>query len=514
MNTLIIDIREKSLRAALSNDGRLEYCRTFDFEPIADTHGDETTQGQHRSIHATAVDNPFLIYYELDEKINPWDQALKEVINKIRSDINSTIDATHLIIPSDDVVLATHQLPRMPRQDAEKIIGRKIASESKEEFPPFSIIPSSSDQKTQTWYSLYVPTATLKDYRKAFTSSRLRLTSITTPINAMLDAFRSVREAIFNSHAVFEIQRGSIEAYYISSDGILYFQSLQYNAVDNVPDGDTKDNEKAQKFKIFKIIDTIFRINSNYQSVHPQIPVQMAWVCGNESGLESIATALKEAMGLEVAIAPAIPTGPLEESGYVPLVGFAVSLHNSTAVSYSIADFLKRFPLRKTSGMIIYAVTALAALITLSLTEREYRKLNNQVKLFRKFKNTNKNLVKNPASSAHSKNLDTLKKLTARQFVFYNLFRELANDLPEGIFLENLQFRLKDDKGLLDTTAIARLNDNIGESLLLSRLMTMLDSSPTLKNHREPSITIVSKEKERYLKITVTSEVNPLDKQK
>lgn len=512
MNTLIIDIHEKFLRAVLSNDGRLEYCRTFDFEPIARTSGDEPVQGQHHGIHDTAVDNPYLIFYDADEKRNPWDLALKEVIDKIRSDINNTIDATHLIIPVSEVVITTHQLPKMSRQDAEKMIGRKLSAESKEKFPPFSIIPSASDQKAMTWYSLYVPTATLQDYRKAFAASRLRLNSITTPVNAMIDAFRNVREAIFNSHAVFEIQRGVIEAYYISSDGILYFQSLQYNTADNVPDGDTEDNGKAQKFKIFKIIDTIFRINSNYQSAHPQIPVQMAWVCGNESGLENIATALKEAMGLEVAIAPAMPTGLPEESGYVPLAGFAASLHNGTAVSYSTADFLKRFPLRKTSGMIIYAVTALAALIAFSLTEREYRKLNNQVNQFQKPNDPNKNPAKGSASTAYSKKLETLKKLTARQFVFYNLFRELANDLPDGIFLENLEYHQKDDKGLLNITTIARLNKNIGESMLLSRLMSMLDRSPSLKNHREPSITVVSKEKERYLNITVTSEVNPLDK--
>ena len=86
--------------------------------------------------------------------------------------------------------------------------------------------------------------------------------------------------------------------------------------------------------------------------------------------------------------------------------------------------------------------------------------------------------------------------------------------LPDGVLLENLEFRLKDDKGLLDITATARLSNNIGESMLLSRVMAMLDQSPTLSNHRDPSITVVPMEKERYLKITVTSEVSPLDETK
>lgn len=514
MNTLIIYIREASLQAVLSTDGQLSYCRTFDFEPRTGTASDETGQGQHREIHAHAVDNPYLIYYDFDEKRNPWDLAFKTVVRQIFSDIRDSIDATHLIIPADDVVIATHQLPKMPRQDAEKMIVRKISAESREEFPPFSIIPAASDQKSQNWYSLYVPTSTLQDYRKVFSSARLRLSSITTPVNAMIDAFRSVREAIFNSHAVFEIHRGFVEAYYISADGLLHFQRLPYSGSESSRETSPEEAEKAQKFKLFKIIDTIFKINSHYQTAHPQIPVQMAWVCGLDSDLDNIATALKEAMGLEVAIAPAMPTGLKDESGYVPLAGFASSLQNGTAVGYSVADLLKRFPLRKTSGVIIYALTTLAALLAFSLTEREYRKLKKQVKQIAPSSISSKGQSKAAISPAYSKNLEMLKKLTARQFVFYDLFRELANKLPDGVFLENLEFRLKDDKALIDITATARLSDNIGESMLLSRVMAMFDGSPTLSKHSDPSITVVSKEKERYLKITVTSEVSPLDKTK
>ncbi|MBC7964117.1 MAG: PilN domain-containing protein [Steroidobacteraceae bacterium] len=513
MNTLIIDIRENSLRAVLSNDGLLVYSRTFDFEPTPGTQGDDAVYDLHHS-HTPAADNPYLLYYDIGQKQNPGDLAFKEIIGKIRSDINNAIDATHLIIPADDVVIATHQLPKMSRQDAEKLIGRKISAESREEFPPFSIIPSASDQKTQTWYSLYVPTTTLQDYRKAFAACRLRLTSITTPLNAMIEAFRNVREAIFNSYAVFEIQHGFVEAYYISADGLLLFQRLPYKTAANSPEGGAEDGEKSQKFKLFKIIDTIFRINSLYQSAHPQIPVQMAWVCGLESDLEAIATALNEAMGLEVGIAPAMPTGLPEESGYVPLAGFAAALQNGTAVSYSAADFFKRFPLRKTSGVAIYAATTLVALLAFGLTETEYRKLNNRAKRFPQHQNPKQTPGKKTAPAAHTRNPDSLRKLTARQFVFYILFRELANDLPDGVFLENLEFHLKDETGLVDITAVARLDNKIGESMLLSRLVAMLDRSPTLKNHREPSITVVDKDKERYLKITVTSEVNPLDKTK
>ncbi|MBI5483374.1 MAG: PilN domain-containing protein, partial [Deltaproteobacteria bacterium] len=271
---------------------------------------------------------------------------------------------------------------------------------------------------------------------------------------------------------------------------------------------------KLLKTRLFKILNTIFRINSNYQASNPHIPVQMGWVCGIAGGLDEVASALKEAMGVEVAIAPAMPTGLTGESEYVPLAGFAAALQSGTATSYSAADIFRRFPLRKKYGLIIYAITSLAALLAISLSEREYRKLFFEVQRTQLAVNPKQKQAKAAASAAYTKNLETLKNLTSRQFVFYDLFRELANDLPDGVFLENLEFHLKEDKGLLDITAITRLSDKTGEGILLNKLMGMIDHSPILKNHREPSISVVSKEKERYMKITVTSEVSPLDTKK
>lgn len=506
MNALIIDIRETSLRALFRNDdGIFEYCRTFEFERVTDVQGN-IVEHQQISIHDASSENPHLL-----ECHNLWDLELKETLKKIRSEVSTSIDITHLIIPPYEVITAIHQLPRMPRQDAEKLILRKISADSKEESPPFSIIPGTSNQKTQNWHSLYIPSSTLKLYRKAFAYSKLNLGSITTPVNAMINAFQSVHEAIFTTHAVFEIQGGFVEAYYISRDGILYFERMPYSTAGTAPDGTDEENEKIHKFRLFKIINTIFRINSNYQTANPEIPVQMGWVCGLENSLDDIATALKEAMGIEFGIAPAIPTGLPDESGYVPLAGFATALLNESATSYTAADFFHRFALRKTSGFIIYAVSVCAVLLTISVTEREYRRVRKQVQQL-----TDQKLVKNKAavSAAYTKNLDALKMATSRQFVFYHLFRELAANLPDGVYLDNLEFHLKNDKGFIDITALARLDDKIAESMLLSKLMLMFDRSPTLKNHREPGISVFTRDKSRFLKITVASEVNPLDAKK
>ena len=514
MNTLIIEIHDSCLRALLSHDGVPAYCRAFDFAPFAPPSGTDAEPGDaSANKHAPKADAQLLIYNSAEEK-NSWRRALTPIITQIRSDIKGSIDATHLIIPSDEVTIATHHLPKMSRADAKILIGNIIRKESKEDFPPYSIIPGATDQKTQTWYSLFIPTSTLQNYRKAFSACGLRLGSITTSVNAMINAFQSVREAIFNTYAIFEIQHGFVDAFYISSDGILHIERLPYAASATLPGEGNVTVEKAQKNRLFKILNTIFSINSNYQNTNPRTPVQMVWICGLEGGLEEIAATIKEAMGVEVAIAPAIPGGLPGESGFVPLAGLASALLQGTATAYSAADFFQRFPLRKTSGSIIYVATAVAALLMLGYNEREYRNLRSQVQHAQVAVSPRQDLVRATAAAADAKRLETLKNLTSGQIVFYNLFRQLANDLPDGVFLESLEFHLKDGKGLLGISAMAQQSDKIGENMLLSRLMQMLDRSPALKNHTEPAITVVTKANERYLKISVTSEVTPLDTSK
>lgn len=480
MNTLIVDIRESVVRAIISQEGGPRYHRVFRHSGLEE--GDETASGEGMS--------------------------LPEILKTIRSESGCFIESAGLILPPEQVHLSKHTTAKVSVSDAEKIIGRKIVAESKEEYPPFSILPGASDQKTQTWQSLYVPTATIKHYQKIFRANRIKLKSITTPVNAMLEAFKSVRETIFNADAVFEISAGYVEAYYISSDGILHTECLSYLGGGKLAESGVNDPEKMLKQLMFKIINTIFKINSHYQLANPQTPVQLAWVCGEISGLDEIAEALKEAMSVEVAIAPSIQSGMDDENAYVPLIAFAAALEGGTAVSYAAADFFKRFPLRKTYGIAIYSITSLMALLAMILTEREYQSLRTQVEPL------TQGSAKGQAAKvvpSYLKNLETLKKLTSQQFLFYPLFRELANDLPDGIVLESLDYRFKDDKGTIVVTALAPLGVKGNGSELPGRLMALFHHSPSLQNYREPAISTVTKEKDQYLKIVFTSEVKPLD---
>lgn len=515
MTKLILSISDNYLRVLLNRDGNFEYCRTFDIQPLkmSQASSDETEKSvEVEDTAVSAFNSPYLIFYDQkDENQNPWGQVLKKIVKQIKSEINQHVDSIHLIMPSFEVEIDSHQLPKMSNADVEKIVARKITAETKDEFPPVKLLPSESDPKIQNWFSLYIPTTTINDYRKIFASAGIKLSTITTHIHAMIDAFRSVKEAIFNAHAIFEIQRGVVEAYYISNDGLLHFQKMTYTSNDASEDATEEDKEKSQKHKIFKIINTVFGINSYYHIDHPNIPVQMVWVCGLESGLEDIAAALKDAMGVEAGIAPAIPTGNENETGYVPLIGYASALQDGVATNYTTPSFWQRFPLRKTYGVAIYSLTAFASLIAVMKTEQEYKKIRRELP-FEMQQQKGKKMVAAPIKddASYLKNLDAIKKKTANQFVFYDLFRELANNLPESVHIDSLEYSFKDDKGVVSITAFCKLSPKGDNSLQL--FMNMLDASPNLKSHQEPTVSTVKKGDENFLKVVITAEVKPFDK--
>ncbi|HIJ80632.1 MAG TPA: hypothetical protein HPP76_02865 [Desulfuromonadales bacterium] len=482
MNSLIVDIRETVVRAVVCINDIPGYHRTFPFK------GPEGEGG-------------LLTHPE-------GALTLPEILAAIRKECGSTIDEANLILPARDVTLTQETTPRVSVEDAEKIIRRKISGQTNEEFPPFSILPSTVDQKTQHWNVLHVPTATLKQYIKLFSGARLKLKNITAPLNAIDDSFRSIRESIFNAHAVFDIVGGYVDACFISSDGVIRTECLPY-LKDVSTAGHEPTDEKALKHRLFHIIDTIFRIHSHFQIDNKNIPVQLAWVCGDIHGLDDIAEAVKEAMSIEVAIAPAMPTGMPDESGYVPLIGFMAALQNGTATTYTPAAFLKRFPLHKTYGIAIYALTGLLAIFTVAVTETEYRRLKARSKSA-----TAQSGKPSSAAVGYAKLQDSLKKLIAPQFIFYHFFRDLANNLPNGVFLDNLEYHFKDDKGVLEATARFPVNARTSKTALLSRLNTMFNRPPAVKKIAEPKMTVDTVNTQRQQKITFTSEVVPLDTKK
>lgn len=482
MADLFLDIRDRLIRAIVSDSGEVHFQRSYTLK---------SPERSNRTQDEQPIDGPALS-----------DGELADIISTIRTDAGISLDQAHLILPSADVQYDTHRLPRLPQQEAHKLLTRKTIEKTGDEALQISLTPMALEQNSQEWLTEYVPTETLRAYKKEFAAARLKLKTVSSTLDSTLHAIAHVRESIFNAHAIFEINSTTIEAYYVSASSLLLHETLQIS-----DDEDSKSNqgaERAQKKRMFTILNLLYRVNSQYLATHPMTPLQKVWLCGADTAVAELSAALQDAMDVETGLLA------VEEDGaFVVLKGFLKAYQDNLVVNFMHPDLLRRFPLRKKYGMLIYIATALLAAFMIITTEYRQNRLKKQGAEEKKTLAALK--LAQGTSASFAKNLDLLRKLSGSQVMFYPIFKELAMNLPDGVYLDSFNYSSKDNHDTLDISATFFHASDLGTQKTLTRIMEVMDQSPYLKHHREPSVIASTKGLKKAMTVKFTCEVHPLD---
>lgn len=492
MADLFLDIRDRHIRAIATENEVVRFQKAYPLKP-AEGRG-HTRQDLPSAGHASLLEG-----------------ELADILSRIRLDAGVSLDQAHLILPSADVQFTTHVLPRMPQQEALRLLTRKSVAKPGDESPQINLVPMALEQNNQTWLAEYITTDTLKVYKKEFGTSHLKLKTVTTALDATLHAVASIRESIFNAHAIFEVNTHSIAAYYISASCLLFHETLEINENSDYYDG--LDAERNQKRRLFAILDLLYRINSQYLSSNPMNPLQKVWLCGTDASIPELVTALQDAMEVETSMLPAGQTdGQVTECQFIALKGLQKAYHDGVIVNFMHPDLLRRFPLRKKSGMLVYIATALLAAFFVITTEYRHIRLKEQAVDEKKALAAQK--ASQATSATFAKNLELLRKLSGSQVMFYPIFRELAMSLPDGVYLDSFSYLSKESRDTIDISATFLQSSGLGTQKTLTRLMEVMNRSPYLNHYREPSVTSSTRELKKAMTVKFTCEVNPLDSAK
>jgi hypothetical protein len=489
MADLFLDIRDRHIRALVAESEVVRFQKAYPLTTAEAKCGNGYDQkpAEHTSL---------------------FDGELADVLSRIRTDTGISLSNAHMIIPSADVRTDTHRMPRMPQQEALKLLKRKNAEKTGEEYPQINLIPLSVVQNSQEWLTEYVTTDTLKAYKKELRSAHLKLQTVTTALDATLHAVTSIRESIFNAHAIFEVNTHSIVAYYISASCLLFHETLAINETsDNKIEPDT---ERSQKRRMFSTLDLLYHINTRYLSSNPMIPLQKVWLCGTYAAIPDLVSALQDAMGVETSLLPAGQTNDqATECQFIALKGFHKACNEGVLVNFMHPDLLRRFPLRKKYGILVYIVTVLLGALLIFTTECRHYRLKKQAADEKKHLVAQK--TSQAASAAFAKNLDLLRKLSGNQIVFYPMFKELAMNLPDGVHLDSFGYTSKDNRDSIDISASFAHSSDLGTQKTLTRLMEVLNRSPYLSHYREPAVISSTRELKKTMTVKFTCEVLPRD---
>lgn len=482
MADLFLDIRDRHIRAIVSDNGEARLQRAY---PLRVPDRAQHTRGGH------PAENPAL-----------GEGELADIIATIRNDAGITLDQAHLILPSADIQRDIHRLPRMPQQDALKLVTRKTAEKTGDEIPQIGLIPMAIDQNSQEWCVEYVPTDTLRTYKKECAAAKLKLQTVTTALDSTLYAIAHLRESIFNAHAVFEINATSIEAYYVSASNLLMHETLAINEDEDL--ASSQDAERSQKRRTFAILDLLYHVNSQFQTAHPMTPLQKVWLCGTDPTISELSSVLQDAMDVETGL-----LADNEDASFIALKGFWKACQGDLVTNFMHPDLLRRFPLRKRSGMLLYIATVLLVAFFVITAEYRHNRLTKQVVKAKKELAALK--ASQTASANFAKNLDLLKKLSGSQVMFYPIFRDLAMNLPDGIYLDSFNYLSKDNRNTIDISATFLQASDLGAQKNLTKIIELLNQSPYLKHYSEPSITSTTRDLKKVMTVNFSCEVNPLD---
>jgi len=219
---------------------------------------------------------------------------------------------------------------------------------------------------------------------------------------------------------------------------------------------------------------------------------------------------------MDVETALLLPAGQADdqtaECQFTALKGLQQACYDDVLVNFMHPELLRRFPLRKKSGMLIYIAMSLLAVSVVISTEFRHSRLHKQAVAAKIAFAAQKS--SQATSAAFAKNLELLRKLSGSQIMFYPIFRELAMSLPDGVYLDSFSYASKDSRDLIDISATFLQSGDLGTQKTLTKIMEVMNRSPYLNKYREPSIVSATSDKKKTMTVKFTCEVTPLDSAK
>lgn len=461
MTNLYLDIRERSITAII-------------------TKGDSILYRRHISIGGT--------------------EDIQDLIAEILRDSNSKPETAHIIIPSSEVMIEHVTIQNMPIEDAEKVIRRKVISETGARSAMIHVTLLRSERGQQTYMVETIEKERIDKYIKPIISRKIRVKTITTAFHANLRAFVSIDK--IGTFGVLDIGAEYIEVTVISESLPVFFERIPLLKPDAGVNSTEIDESRLDKMRLFRIAEKFHNVYTKINNTFSDRPLSKVFLSGPLCINKEIRDILREIT--EIGL---IQEGDGEEDAciYTSLRGLIDAVSDRSVVNFIIPRerpliiLLKKIKRFSILFLILYITTLITAYLFLYKRHKDLNvQFEKETGLLEQIKRQN---------SIDSERINLLKKSSGRDIPLYEILRYIANELPDGVFLEKVNYR-SEDRIRIDFTFILKDTVNIGKEGLLTRLMRMLDNSPYLKRYREPIFSMITKDKEKILQVQVIVEID------
>lgn len=433
--------------------------------------------------------------------------ALPALLGGLANLSTRRIDRAHLIVPDREVAVSLHKLPEMPPADAVKVIRRRLETPGDNGDPLLRLTALETRQNQQTYLAEQFSRQALASYLESFGQARIRLRTITTPLQALLAALAPLRQGHAQPQALFNIDGDAVTALFFSPTEILHYSRI---VIPTEADETTisVDSGRGQKRKLFTVLNLLHGSYSQYQLDNPRSNMAKVWLCGAEAGIDGLAQSLADAMDVEVAPLNLLPAPVDNGQAFTPLAGL-MRVHGDSKRSNFIPDEAARPAWLQPRRIRLAAGAAFAILAAALIVTTESRIIRLKHALQHAGQTLESLEAAAPGADALARRLDFLKHLEASRPPFYDILRELAEQLPDEVLLDRIRYRQSSSGGTLELVIVTADAPAANNEAVFSAITGTLDRSHFLFDYADPVIAAVDDGESRLIQVSVVCTVPP-----
>jgi hypothetical protein len=431
-----------------------------------------------------------------------------KVLSEISANTGMKLDKVHCIMPSEDVTVSTLVIPAMSLPDAKKVIRRRLIKDTGVQSPLFNAIPMGMRGDKQSYLVESIKRETLERYVGFFRSRKISLKTISTALPSNLRALKKLDRDPSATIALLDIGNDLIEMTMLSDHVISYGKSaiLHLDVEKELQSGKTP--ERIQKMRVYRIVEAVYNAQSDYKKDHPDDPIRKIWVCGTGGSLEGVHEALTESMNIETNSLNIVKEALSDGLHYTALLGLALGLLDGTAVNYLPREMTRRMPVFASNrAAVIVAACAYGLLLVVAAGVIEVKHHTAKTVLTDRMQAAEQTSLDPGATRLYAKNSAYLKSLIARQIAWSPLFGYLAENTPDGMYIEGLSLKSQTNGQMLEILFVTPAHSEVGVKKFLTRIISMIDQCSLLRRTGEPAITITKQDTNKLLHFKVTCEV-------
>lgn len=416
----------------------------------------------------------------------------------------------NVILPFHIINYKTYKTPPLEIEDVGKIIRREIAKELQGENFSFSIkrIKKGAYAEQQEILAEYVLEADTMKYLKLLKACRVKPHMITSSLNSNALLLNKQRPVTEGNEAVIDIGFNFIEVAVFNNKNLLMYDRLPISHFYDEKIDKQTPFEHRDKIKIYKIVETLYQFIMRYSKNFPEEKLSLLWLCGINSLTEGITDSLSDGLGVEARVLNPFKIEIENGSALSALAGISTVSRDEQFINLLPVDILEKRPILLkrifvAASLSFYIILLVSASIVLNILEKDMKQTHEKIA-------SDKFLLINRQGpdTVYSYNQKAYAKLISGSTNLYSIFRDIANLIPSGVVLENIDIEKVNGITNLKIEANLQYSDETFKNAVLSKFLTSLNSSSRLRQMMPPEISVKkTSDEQKEISVVVKYEV-------